>query len=145
MTRRGGDFLESSPEERGGGGNWGCMGRRQIRSQSDRASRPLFPLPPDKFDALLYGIQDKTRKDGGMHLRCQKVRMAGRHDVASAADSRNSPSNVIGYFWCLDKVIQAYLTLQSLRVVDPIELLSISSPQMSKSLRRQTRVFDGTN
>ena len=52
--------VERSEGAVGTGDAWG---RRQIRSQSDRASRPLFPLPPDKFDALLYGIQDKTRKD----------------------------------------------------------------------------------
>ena len=107
-----------------------------------------FSLPTDKFDALLYGIQDKTRKDGGMHLRCQKVHAAGRHAVASVTDSQNSPSDVIGYIWCLDKSDHsglAYLTVGSLRVVDRGELLSISSPQMSKSLRQQTRVFDGTN
>ena len=92
--------MSRASEERMAVGTGDAWGRRcQIRSQSDRASRPLFPLPPDKFDALLYGIQDKTRKDGRMHLPCQKVHAAGRHEVANAADSRNSSTDVIAHYY----------------------------------------------
>ena len=72
--------VERSEGAVGTGDAWG--GARFVLRVTEQAA---FSLPPDKFDALLYGIQDETRKDGGMHLRCQKVRAAGRHAVASVA------------------------------------------------------------
>ena len=68
-------------------------GARFVLRVTEQAVLPSS-LPPDKFDALLYGIQDKEGWRDALTLPESARDGAGGHAVASA-DSRYGSSDVI--------------------------------------------------